>query len=545
VTAGDLELGRGAYSERAWRDAYDLLSSAEAQEPLAGNDLELLARSAYMLGCDDDYVAALERAHHEYLDRSEHAPAVRCAFWIGHNMLFRGEAGPAAGWFARGQRLLDRFGAECAERGYLLIPILLQHSRGGDFAAAHETAVEMTAIGERFGDRDLAAIGLMEQGHALVRSGRAEDGLRLVDETMVAVTIGELSPIVSGIVYCNTIAFCRETYEVRRAREWTSALTRWCERQPEMVAHNGLCLVHRAEIMTLGGAWSEALQEATRVGERFAQGVLNQRALGHAAYRQGEVHRLRGEFGEAEAAYREASRLGREPQPGLALLHLARGKTGPARTAIARAVRETGAWLQRAALLPACVDVALAASDVEEARRACAELEEIAARQPSEALAAMAAYARGALALAEGDPDGALDALRRAERAWQALEAPYEVARTRALAALACRSLGDEETARLELGAARDAFATLGATPDVHRMDALAVRPAARRSHGLTARELEVLRLLAAGKSNREIASELVISDHTVRRHLQNIFRKLDVSSRAAATAFAFRHDLV
>lgn len=545
MTGGDLERGREAYSERAWRAAYDLLSSVDAAEPLSASDLELLARAAFMLGRDDDYVAALERAHHEYLDGSEHAPAVRCAFWIGHNYLFRGEVAPATGWFARGQRLLDRFGADCAERGYLLIPVLLQHSRGGDFTAAHETAVEMTAIGERFGDRDLAAMGLMEQGHALVRSGRTDEGLRLVDETMVAVTTGELSPIVSGIVYCNTIAFCRDTYEVRRAREWTAALTRWCERQPEMVAHNGLCLVHRAEIMTLDGAWSDALDEASRVAERFARGVLNQRALGHAAYRQGEVHRLRGEVDEAEAAFREASRLGREPQPGLALLLLAQGKTEPARTAIRRSLSEIDAPLARAALLPASVEAALAVSDLDEARTACTELEEIAAARPSEALAAMAAYARGALALAEGDPDGALTALRRARGAWHELHAPYELARTRMLSAIACRSLGDEETAGLELAVARDAFESLGARPDVARIGELAGRPAARDSYGLTARELEVLRLLAVGKSNRAIASELVISDHTVRRHVQNIFRKLDVSSRAAATAFAFRHDLV
>jgi hypothetical protein len=230
---------------------------------------------------------------------------------------------PRRARFARGQRLLDRDARDCVERGYLMLATLLEHVFGGDREAARATAVEVVGIGERFGDQDLVAIGLMEQGHALVRLGRTDEGLRLVDETMVAVTAGELSPIVAGIVYCNTIAFCQGAYELRRAQEWTAALTRWCEQQPDMVAHNGVCLVHRAQLMTLAGTWQRALEELRRIGERFAEGMLNQRALGHAAYQRGELHRLAGDFEAAEAAYREAIRFGREPQPGIALLRLA------------------------------------------------------------------------------------------------------------------------------------------------------------------------------------------------------------------------------
>jgi DNA-binding CsgD family transcriptional regulator len=385
----------------------------------------------------------------------------------------------------------------------------------------------------------------MEQGHALVKQGRTEDGLRLVDETMVAVTTGELSPIVAGIVYCNTIAFCRDVYELRRAREWTGALTRWCEQQPDMVTHQGLCLVHRAELMTLGGAWREALEEAHQVDERFTRGVLNQRALGHAAYRRAEIHRLRGKFEDAEADYRAASRLGREPQPGLALLRLAQGNRDAAAAAIRRALSETTQGLKRAALLPAYIQIMLAIAAAEEAASACRELEDIAVRQESDALAAMSAYARGAVTLAEGDAPAALMALRGAWQAWQELEAPYEAARARVLTGLACRSLGDEDTAVLELEAARAVFAQLEARPDLAAVDSL-TRPAAQGGpQGLTARELQVLRMVAAGKSNHAIAVDLVLSDHTVRRHLQNIFRKLGVSSRAAATAFAFEHELI
>jgi tetratricopeptide (TPR) repeat protein len=346
VEEGRDELGRGreSYARRAWVDAYESLSRADDAE-----DLELLARSAYMLGRDDDYRSALERAYHAYVDAGDSPRAARCAWWVGHNLLFHSETAPARGWFARGQRLLEREERDCVERGYLLIPVLLEHSFSGDYEAAYSTAAEAGAIGERFGDPDLVAIALMEQGHALVKQGRTEEGLRLVDETMVAVTAGELSSIVAGIVYCNTIAFCRDAYELRRAREWTGALTRWCEQQPDMIAHQGLCLVHRAEIMTLGGLWRDALEEARRVGERFTQGALNERALGHAAYRQGEVHRLQGDFGAAESAYREASRFGLEPQPGLALLRLGQGNGKVAAAAIRRALSETTPPLKRAA----------------------------------------------------------------------------------------------------------------------------------------------------------------------------------------------------
>jgi DNA-binding CsgD family transcriptional regulator len=538
-----LERGRGAYAERAWADAYDALERANRMQPLGPDDLELLARSAYMLGLDDEYRHALEQAYQAWHDAADSQRAARCAWWIGHNLLFLGQSAPARGWFARGRRLLES-GGDSAERGYLLIPVLLEQSGKGDYAAACTTASEIYEIGERFCDPDLVALGLMEQGHALVRAGRTEEGLRLVDESMVAVTAGELSPVVAGIVYCNTIAFCRDAFELRRAREWTEALTRWCDRQPDMVAHKGLCLVHRAEIMTLGGDWGDALDEARRVAERFEQGVLNQRALGHAAYRQAEVHRLQGRFDEAEAAYRETSRHGREPQPGLALMRLAQGKRDAAVASLQRAVGETARPLARVALLPAHVEVLLASGDVAGARAAAEELAGIADRQGSEVLTALASHAAGAVALAEGDPGSALPALRRAWQAWDDLDAPYDAARVRVLVGQACAAVGDEDAAALELHFAREAFFRLGAAPDLDRLDAL-TRRRGRSDHGLTAREVEVLRLVARGRSNREIAAELVISERTVARHVQNIFAKLRVSSRAAASVFASERGLL
>jgi DNA-binding CsgD family transcriptional regulator len=537
-----LDSGRESYTRRAWTDAYESLSRADQAAALKAEDLEILATTAFMLGRDDEAVSGLERAHHLYLEMGETLRAVHCAIWLCLNLATRGEVGPASGWLARAQRLLEREPGESAERGYLLLPIMFQHEAAGDFAAAAAIAAEAAAIGERFGDRDLFALAVHGQGYMLIKDGRVKEGLALLDEGMVAVTAEQLSPLVTGIVYCGVILACQDVYEVGRAREWTLALARWWEQQPDMVAFTGRCMVHRAEILQLNGAWPDALEQARRAGRRFVE--TRNRAAGLAYYRQGELLRLQGDFGAAEDGYREASRLGWEPQPGLAQLRLAQGRTDAAAASIRRAKAEITEPLKRAGLLPAFVEIMLAIDEIDEARSACRELETLAKRYESAMLRAMVAHARGSVELAVGDPQAALVALRQASQIWHALEAPYEIARTRVLVGLACRALDDDDASALELEAAMTSFAELGAAPDRSRVASL-LGVKSRDAHGLSARELEVLRLVAAGKSNREIAAALVISEHTVARHLQNIFSKLGLSSRTAATAFAFEHDLV
>jgi ATP/maltotriose-dependent transcriptional regulator MalT len=539
---GELERGREAFARRAWLDAYTALSNADRASALGDEDLELLAIASFMVGRMDEYLAILERAHHVCLEAGKGLRAARCAFWLGMNLAVQGDFARAGGWFSRGQRLVEREGQDCVEQGYFLIPVVLQREGAGDLEGAYETAASVVEIAERFRDPDLAAVALHELGSIRIKQGRIEDGLRLLDEAMVGVTAEQVSPVIAGVVYCGVIASCEDAFEARRAREWTNALARWCEEQPQLVSFTGRCLAHRAGILQRHGDWRDALEEARLARERCEQ-AMNRAATGQALYQQGELHRLQGDLAAAEAAYRDASSFGREPQPGLALLRLAEGDVDAAAAAIRRVVGEAKEPLRRAVHLPAYAEIMVAAGEADDARRAGDELREIAAGSGRPMLEAIAASVQGAVELAGGDAEAALTPLRQASELWHELDAPYEVARVRVLIGLACGTLGDRESSSLELEAARVVFEALGAAPDLARLDSLAGE--AEETYGLSARELEVLRHVAAGKTNREIASELVVSEHTVARHMQNIRAKLGVSSRTAAAAFAFEHKLV
>jgi DNA-binding NarL/FixJ family response regulator len=360
---------------------------------------------------------------------------------------------------------------------------------------------------------------------------------------MVAVTGGELSARATGMIYCVVISICQTLRELRRAREWSTALSDWCSTQPEFTgAYRGLCRVHRAALLALGGGWPTAVREARLACEQLTAGY-GEMVAGAAFYELAELHRLRGEAADAERAYRDALRYGGEIQPGMALLWLAQGRTEAAAAAVRRALAEAPELPQQAQLLPAATEILVAAGDLTGAAQAAAELDGLAGRIGTAALEAMSRQAAGTVRLAEGVPDKALSALRAACRLWHELDVPYETARCRVQIALACRALGDDESADLELDAARQAFAELGAAPDVSRVDGL--RQSAPVAGGLSPRELEVVRLIAAGRSNQSIAAELVLSEKTVARHVSNILGKLGVGSRTAAAAYAYEHRLV
>lgn len=542
---GELARGRASAARLAWAESYESLSRADQAQALPAEDLELLVTAAYLTGRVPECLRALQRASEAHAAVGNAPRAARFLFWLGLTLFMQGDLAQAGGWLARAARVLDDGDGECAEHGLLLIPQIFQAEAEGDYEASEAAAARMAEIGHRTGDLEVLSFALHQQGRALLQQGRVREGLALLDESMVAVVAGDLPPYLAGNLYCSMIDACRRISELRRAHEWTVALTTWCDRQPDMYTFSGQCLVHRAEIMHLRGQWRQALAETKRACERFTQ-ATDQYAVGTAWYRMGEIYRTQGAATEAEDAYRRAGEWGHDPQPGLALLRLAGGRIDAARSAVDRALAEATDRLRRAALLPAQVEIALAAGDVDGAALAADELSTIAASYGTPVLRAESDRALGAVRLAAGDARGALAALRGAWQVWRELAAPYEAARVRILIGRCCRALGDEDSAALELESARRALAQLGAHPDLARLAAL-TRPAPDPTvtRGLTARELQVLRLVAAGKTNHAIAADLVLADKTVDRHVSNIFAKLGVSSRAAATAYAYQHRLV
>jgi DNA-binding CsgD family transcriptional regulator len=538
----DLAGGREAHRRQAWADAFALFTDADATEPLAPADLELAAEAADLAGRGDDAILLLRRAYLANAEAGATGPALRCGYWLAKTLAWGGEFAQAGAWLARARRLAEA-GPDCAERGYLQLYETEQLFRAGAFAELLTATQALVAVAVPGDDADLAAAALMMSGGALILSGRVEAGLAQLDEAMVAVTSGDLSARATGMIYCVVIGICQDLHELPRAREWSEALADWCAAQPEFTgAYRGLCRVHRVVLLRLSGGWPTALSEARLACRQLTAGY-GEVVAGAAFYQLAELHRLRGEFAEAEAAYRDALRYGGDIQPGMALLRLAQGRTDPAAAAIRRALAESADVVQRTPLLPAAAEVLSAAGDLTGAAQAAAELAAVAEQVGTAALVAMSGQATGTVRLAEGAVEKALPALRGACRQWHELDVPYEAARTRVLIAQACRTLGDRESADLELEAARRVFADLGAAPDVSTVDSL--QRSGVDTAGLSPRELEVVRLVAAGRSNQAIAAQLVLSEKTVARHLSNIFGKLGVGSRTAAAAYAYEHGLV
>ncbi|MET3176069.1 UNVERIFIED_ORG: DNA-binding CsgD family transcriptional regulator [Arthrobacter sp. UYCu721] len=542
-----IDQGRSAFQKHRWTEAYESFRDADQRGGLPAPDLERLATAEILTGKMTTGLETLTRAHEEYLVVGDVVGAARCAGWMGMQLMFLDEPARAGGWFSRGQRLVDELAEPDAVQGLLLAPIGLGKLYGGDPVGALQVFSQVADFGQRFQDKDLSALGLLGTGQATLMLGQAGKGLRMFDEVMVAVTAGELSPIPSGIIYCAVIGNCHLAFDLERALEWTAALDRWCSARPDMVTFSGQCQSHRAELFMLHGAWAEALMAAAAAQGLSVKG--DPQALYGGYYQQGEVERLSGKLDDAEASYRQAARSGYEPQPGLALLLLARGDAQQAQLMVRRAAGTADAATRRN-MLPALVEIELAAADLEAARRGVQELEALARDCPMPMVRAVAGQADGAVRLADGDPSAALKPLREAWRLWQELGVPYEAARCQALAGSACRALGDEASALMYLDAAHAALLDLGAAPAatwaasmLHKsmLDSGATPDTAGL---LTRRELEILQLVATGKGNRAIAGELYLSEKTVARHISNIFLKLGLSSRAAATSYAYEHGL-
>lgn len=540
----DLHRAREAYERREWVAAYEALLEVGDAE-LAADDFVALATAAFLLGRRNDCVQALQRAHQEALDHGDVLAAVRAAYWLTIVLRKGGEPAIGSGWLSRAQRLLDDLdgGEDVVERGYVLDQVAFGHIMQGEIPEALAAAPKVAEYGRRFGDPDLVAMGLHMQARLAIFGGRVAEGLRLLDEAMVSVVAGEVSAIYSGIIYCSSIEACQQISEYSRMREWTHALTTWCEDQPGLVPFTGQCAVHRGQLMRLHGAYADAVRELEHAATRYATEGGASPAVGQAHYERGEVLRLQADYDAAEAAYEQAADHGHPAQPGRALLWLQRGNRDAAVAAVRRLLTEWQDPVRRSQVLPAAVDVLVEVGEIEEAAPLAGQLREVGDAFGCTALRAAACGAAATLALARGDADSALANARRAAVAWEQLEAPYEVARCRALIGRALRCLGDEESALADLAAARNAFVELGASRGARELSDLLGGDKAPA--GLSPREVEVLKLVAAGRSNPEIAEALVLSEKTVARHLSNIFTKLHVGSRTAAAAFAYQHRMV
>jgi DNA-binding CsgD family transcriptional regulator len=550
--------GREAFRSRHWAAAWARLSEADRAAPLGIDDLELLATSAYLIGKDELSDDLWIRAHNECVRLHNVPRAARCTFWLVLDLLNRGEAARASGWLGRAHRLLDEGKHDCPDRGLLLVLASRLYMKQGDLQSVADAAGQAVALSGRFDDPELKVFSRLALGLALARRGDTAGAVALFDEVMVGVTVGDVSPVAVGVVYCAVIDACHHILDIGRAREWTAELSRWCTSQPDLVPFRGQCLVHRAEIMRLSGAWPQAMAEAehacawlSELAEKLEPPAGGQvlpafkYPIGAAFYELGEIHRLRGDLARAADAYRRASRHGRAPEPGMALLRMAQGRLKVAVAAIRRVAAQPQNRFTRATVLAACVEIMLAAGDKPAARAAADELGVMADETAAPFVRALHAQARGAVQLADGDAHAAIATLRTAWKLWQDIEAPYDAARARVLLGLACREFGDVDAVELELDAARRVFEQLGAVPDVERVGRLLKPAPAAGAQALTPRELQVIGLVATGKTNRAIAKHLSISERTVDRHVSNILMKLSLPSRSAATAYAYEHGLV
>jgi DNA-binding NarL/FixJ family response regulator len=525
---------RTACEEHRWGDAWRLYS--EASDELDVDDLDRFATASYLIGRDEGGFELWGRAHRACVEASHLHRAAHFGTRLAQTLAFKGDLPRCRGWVERTARLLDDAGIDCVEQGYLEHALaMLRLFEAGDVAGALAGFERAGKLATRFADRELATLARIALGRMRIYGGEVAEGLGMLDEAVVSIEAGDLSVVGTGDAYCTVIDACAELSDVIRCRSWTASMLRWCDAQQELVLYRGHCFVHSAEVLLVLGRWREGVEEARHACERLAGPVPAM--LGAAACLEGDLLRLLDDVDGADEAYRRAGEHGHDPQPGLALLRLAQGDGAAAAAMIRRVLVQTEDPASRARVLGAYVDVVLADGAVAEARAAAEELRGVATELRSTMLAAKAARAMGAVLVAEGDAATALPELRRAFLAFRDLDAHHEAAATRLLLAAACRALGDEETAATE---ERTALAAL----ESFRAEAGGADAPAGAA-GLTRRELDVLRLLASGKTNRSIGESLFISEKTVATHVSHIFTKLGVGSRAAATAYAYDHGLV
>jgi class 3 adenylate cyclase len=466
---GLLATGRDAYERRAWQEAFQTLRTVDSFESLAAEDLARFAEAAWFAGDPDAALEARRRAHTVFLADEDPCSAALMAVHLASGYFDRGDVAVGSGWLSRAGRLLEDVDEPCIAHGWQALMQSAVAIGSGDPAEALAQAERIQEVAEQLGDTALQALGLEFEGMARVNLGEIDAGMALMDEATVSVATGELDPTCTGIIYCCTIATCRDLTDWERARQWTDEAERWCHDQG-MSGFPGICRVHRAEILGFRGSWADAEREARRAADELARYDVMLRA--EALYQVGELRLRVGDLTGAGQVFADVRELGRDPEPGTSLLRLASGDVAGANGGITRAL-EARTGLDRLRQLPAAVEIGVAAGELDRVRPLVVELEEVAQAMGKPALEASAGVARGRLALADGEPEQAAAPLRLAVERWRRVGSPYELAVARTLVGQALRAEEDEAAARLELEAARTAFERLGAVPDVRRVDAL------------------------------------------------------------------------
>ncbi|MFE3457362.1 LuxR C-terminal-related transcriptional regulator [Nocardiopsis aegyptia] len=533
-----LTAARDAAHAYRWAEADRLFRALDPRD-LDGPALDDLADTCWWSCRLDDSIAARQHAYARHHGAGRSAEAAMAAWRLFDAHLMAGRERVAAGWLRCARSRLDGV-PECAVHGYLAFADAESAFHRSDLAAVWESAGRMVALGHRHGDPDLAAMGTVVRGRSRIAEGLLDEGLGLFDEAMCAVLAEETTPLFTGWIHCLVVAECFALGDLDRAEEWTGAAMAWCASLEPDAPYRGMCRIKRVELSALRGELDEAERECRRACDELLAYQPSSAAEGYTVL--GEILRRRGAAADAERAFARARDLGGDGQPGLALVRLTLGDADTAADMLAgrspvSALDPAG----RVRHLDALAEVAHARGDLPGLKYAAAGLAE-AARSDLEGAAADASTAR--LRLMEGRPEQALASARRACRTLAALGLPWEAARARMLVGSARAETGDVPGARVDWARARAEFAEVGARADAERAAGF-LGPSTPLPHGLTAREAEVLRLVATGGTNRSIADALHISEHTVARHLNNIFAKLGVSSRAAATAVAFQSHLV
>ncbi len=520
--------------------AFDVFCRADQLGELSTTDVLAWSDAAWWLGRATKSLELAELGHRRLVDEGESTRAAKEAIGLGFLLMLRGDLAAGSGWLQRGRSLLER-SSGVGSRGYVAQLDAQNALHDGDLAHAVDLARVARDAAQAAGDPALLSLALMTEGTARLQGGAVAEAMAMLDEAMLPVQAGRVPPDIAGNLYCQMIAICWELADLRRAREWTAATERWCANFDSSVMFSGICRMHRVQLHQIAGEWDVAEEEARTVCTELIG--MNTAVVAEGHYLLGDLFRLRGQVRDAKAAYLRAHELGRDPHPGLALLKAQEGQAKPATTLLRSSLAgHHGGEYGRAPLLRALVEVAIDAQDLDTAHAAADELDAIAQRWRSDGLRATAAHARGTVELASNGLARAVASLRQAITSWRALDAPYECARARMVLAEALAALGDSSAARLELDAAATTLTGLDAVVDLNRLARIRLGP--DLPEGLTPREAEILMLVAAGNTNRQIADELVISEKTVARHLANLYLKVDVSTRTAAVAWARRNGL-